>query len=93
MQLHVFSIPSSSSLEYMQGAWMEPNEHITLTPAAVSGLLAIPVMAGSSAYALSDTFGWKQGLDKKFKQAKAFYLVIAASTIIGLDKFLKYRLN
>ena len=49
-----------------------------------TGLLAIPVMAGSSAYALSDTFGWKQGLDKKFKQAKAFYLVIAASTIIGL---------
>jgi len=49
-----------------------------------TGLLAIPVMAGSSAYALSDTFGWKQGLNKKFKQAKAFYLVIAASTIIGL---------
>lgn len=42
-----------------------------------TGLLAIPVMAGSSAYALSDTFGWKQGLNKTFKQAKAFYLVIA----------------
>jgi len=41
-------------------------------------------MAGSSAYALSDVFGWKQGLNKKFKQAKAFYFVIAASTIIGL---------
>lgn len=49
-----------------------------------TGLLAIPVMAGSSAYALSDIFGWKQGLYKKFKQAKAFYIVIAASTIIGL---------
>jgi Mn2+/Fe2+ NRAMP family transporter len=49
-----------------------------------TGLLAIPVMAGSSAYALADAFGWKQGLNKKFKQAKAFYLVIAASTIIGL---------
>ena len=49
-----------------------------------TGLLAIPVMAGLSAYALSDTFGWKQGLTKKFKQAKAFYLVIAASTVIGL---------
>jgi Mn2+/Fe2+ NRAMP family transporter len=46
--------------------------------------LAIPVMASSSAYALSDIFGWKQGLYKKFKQAKAFYLVIAASTTIGL---------
>ncbi len=49
-----------------------------------TGLLAIPVMAGSSAYALSDTFGWKQGLNRKFRQAKAFYLVIATSTIIGL---------
>ncbi len=49
-----------------------------------TGLLAIPVMAGSSAYALSDVFGWKQGLNKTFKQAKAFYLVIAASTVIGL---------
>jgi NRAMP (natural resistance-associated macrophage protein)-like metal ion transporter len=49
-----------------------------------TGLLAIPVMAGSSAYALSDIFGWKQGLSKKFKEAKAFYLVILASTVIGL---------
>lgn len=49
-----------------------------------TGLLAIPVLAGSSAYALSDGFGWKQGLGKKFRQAKAFYLTIAASTGIGL---------
>jgi len=49
-----------------------------------TGLLAVPVLAGSSAYALSDVFGWKQGLDKKFKKAKAFYSVIAISTIIGL---------
>jgi Mn2+/Fe2+ NRAMP family transporter len=49
-----------------------------------TGLLAIPVMAGSSAYALSDTFGWKQGLNRRFRQAKAFYVVIAASTVIGL---------
>ena len=49
-----------------------------------TGLLAIPVLAGSSAYAISDTLGWKQGLGKKFKQAKPFYLVIAVSTLIGL---------
>lgn len=48
------------------------------------GLLAIPVLAGSSAYALSDGFGWKQGLSKKFRQAKAFYLTIIVSTAIGL---------
>src|ERR671932_329575 len=49
-----------------------------------TGLLAVPVLAGSSGYALSDAFGWKEGLSKKFKQAKGFYLVIATSTVIGL---------
>jgi NRAMP (natural resistance-associated macrophage protein)-like metal ion transporter len=49
-----------------------------------TGLLAIPVLAGSSGYVLADTFGWKQGLNKKFNQAKAFYIVIAAATSIGL---------
>jgi Mn2+/Fe2+ NRAMP family transporter len=49
-----------------------------------TGLLAIPVLAGSSGYALSDAFGWNQGVSKKFKQAKGFYMIVAASTIIGL---------
>jgi NRAMP (natural resistance-associated macrophage protein)-like metal ion transporter len=49
-----------------------------------TGLLAIPVLAGSSAYALADTFGWKEGLSKKFGQARPFYIIIATSTVIGL---------
>jgi len=49
-----------------------------------TGLLAVPVLAGASAYAISDTFGWKQGLGMRFKQAKPFYLIIAISTILGL---------
>jgi NRAMP (natural resistance-associated macrophage protein)-like metal ion transporter len=49
-----------------------------------TGLLAVPVLAGSSAYALSETFGWKEGLGKQFGKAKSFYLVIISSTIIGL---------
>jgi Mn2+/Fe2+ NRAMP family transporter len=49
-----------------------------------TGLLAIPVMAGASGYALSDVFGWSQGLNKSFLQAKKYYLIISASTIIGL---------
>src|SRR5215467_8653989 len=49
-----------------------------------TGLLAIPVLAGASAYALSDAFGWKQGLSKSFTHARNFHMVIAASTIIGL---------
>lgn len=49
-----------------------------------TGLLSIPVLSASSAYALSDTFGWKEGLGKKFGQAKSFYIIIIFSTIIGL---------
>ncbi|HTH21956.1 MAG TPA: divalent metal cation transporter, partial [Nitrososphaeraceae archaeon] len=49
-----------------------------------TGLLAIPILSASSAFALSDTFGWKEGLEKKFSQAKSFYAVIAASTLIGV---------
>ena len=49
-----------------------------------TGLLAIPVLSGSLSYIISETFGWKQGLDKKFHEAKAFYVVIAISLILGL---------
>jgi Mn2+/Fe2+ NRAMP family transporter len=49
-----------------------------------TGLLAIPVLSASSAFALSDSFGWKEGLEKKFSQAKSFYSVIIASTLIGV---------
>jgi Mn2+/Fe2+ NRAMP family transporter len=49
-----------------------------------TGLLAIPVLAGASGYALSDTFGWKQGLSKNLRQANSFHVVIAISTLIGL---------
>ena len=48
------------------------------------GLLGIPVLAGSAAYALSEAFGWKEGLYRKFMQAKGFYGIIIASTCVGL---------
>lgn len=48
-----------------------------------TGLLAIPVLAGSAAYAVAEIFGWEEGLDKSFRQAKAFYIVITASTLVG----------
>ena len=48
------------------------------------GLLGIPVLAGSAAYAMAEAFGWKEGLSKKFKQARAFYGVIIVSTLVGL---------
>jgi len=49
-----------------------------------TGLLAIPVLSGSLSYIFTETFGWKQGLNKKFHQAKAFYIIIAISLILGL---------
>ncbi len=48
------------------------------------GFLAIPTLAGSSAYAFAETFGWRQGLDKKLKQARSFYAVILLSTAVGV---------
>lgn len=49
-----------------------------------TGLLAIPVLAGSTAYALSESFGWREGLYRKYKTAHAFYGVIAISIITGI---------
>jgi len=49
-----------------------------------SGFLAVPVLTGSSAYALSEAFGWKFGLNKKLRHAKQFYAIIVVSTLIGL---------
>ncbi len=49
-----------------------------------TGLLAIPVLCGSLSYIITESFGWKRGLDKKFHQAKAFYVVAGISLILGL---------
>ncbi len=49
-----------------------------------TGLLAVPVLAGSAAYAVSEAFGWREGLDCKPREAKAFYGVIALATLAGL---------
>jgi len=48
------------------------------------GLLAVPVLAGSSAYAISETLGWKEGLYRKFSKAIGFYIVIIVATVVGL---------
>jgi NRAMP (natural resistance-associated macrophage protein)-like metal ion transporter len=49
-----------------------------------TGLLSIPVLAGSLSYILSETFEWQEGLDKKFSEAKGFYITIIVSLLIGL---------
>jgi len=48
------------------------------------GLLSIPVLAGSSSYAIAETFNWREGLFRRFKQAREFYLVIIVGTLLGL---------
>jgi Mn2+/Fe2+ NRAMP family transporter len=48
------------------------------------GFLAIPTLSGSAAYALAETFGWRQGLDAKFTAARAFYAIVILSTLVGV---------
>ena len=48
------------------------------------GFLAIPTLAGSSAYAFAETLGWRQGLNKKLHQARWFYALILVSTAVGV---------
>jgi Mn2+/Fe2+ NRAMP family transporter len=50
-----------------------------------TGLIAIPVLSGSVSYIFAETFGWKQGLDKKFHEAKGFYVIIGISLLLGLS--------
>lgn len=48
------------------------------------GLLAIPTLAGSAAYAFCETFRWREGLDEKWWRAKAFYGVLTLSVLLGI---------
>lgn len=48
------------------------------------GLLAVPVLAGSCAYALGEALGWTTGLDRQPKDARAFYATIAVCTLVGI---------
>lgn len=50
-----------------------------------TGLLAIPVLAGSASYAVAESFRWKEGLHRNLKQAYAFYGVLIISMLIGLS--------
>ena len=48
-----------------------------------TGMLAVPVLAGATAYAVADSFSWRQGLDRKLFEAKEFYAIIAFATLGG----------
>ncbi len=48
-----------------------------------SALIAIPVLAGTSAYVMAEAFGWRRSLDARFRRAKAFYVTLIASLALG----------
>lgn len=48
------------------------------------GLMSVPVLAGSSSYAIAETFSWREGLYRRFSKARGFYGVIIAGTLAGL---------
>ena len=49
-----------------------------------TGMLAIPTLAGSAAYAFAETFGWREGIDERFRGARRFYLVLAVAILAGM---------
>lgn len=49
-----------------------------------TGFLAVPVLAGSTAFAIAEIFGWKEGLEKQPRQAAGFYSIIILATLLGL---------
>lgn len=49
-----------------------------------SGCLAVPILTGSAAYALSEALGWQRGLEKKPRRARQFYAVIVGATLVGM---------
>jgi Mn2+/Fe2+ NRAMP family transporter len=49
-----------------------------------TGLLAVPVLAGSAAYAVAETFKWRRGLNRKLREAQGFYGIVALATLGGV---------
>jgi len=82
---HVTNIESSrqvaQALEPFAGSFAAILYTIGLIGA---GFLAIPILAGSSAYAFAETFAWKEGLDMPIRSARYFYALIGVSTLLGI---------
>jgi Mn2+/Fe2+ NRAMP family transporter len=49
-----------------------------------TGLLAVPVLAGSAAYAVAEAFDWRIGLGRRVKKARGFYSILAVATVLGV---------
>jgi NRAMP (natural resistance-associated macrophage protein)-like metal ion transporter len=71
----------ASSLRPLAGPY---SNFLFLLGILAAGTLAIPVLAGSAAYALSEMFGWRWGFYNNFHRAKQFYIVIIIATLLGI---------
>src|SRR6476659_4093592 len=48
-----------------------------------TGMLAVPVLASSAAYAVAEAFGWPEGLERHWREARGFYAIVAVATLFG----------
>ena len=77
--------PAANIATVVIATTVHPKRELLFTVGIVGvGFLAIPTLAGSAAYAFAETLGWRQGLDKKPKQARWFYGLILLSTGVGV---------
>ncbi len=72
---------AAAALEPIAGKWAQVLFAIGIIG---TGLLAVPVLAGSASYAVSEAFKWKEGLYRKFSAAHGFYGIITIATLLGL---------
>jgi len=81
----IFDIQSAGqaaqALQPLAGHWAS---YVFALGVIGTGLLAVPVLSASAWHALSEAFGWKEGLYRKFRQAHGFYGVITFATLLGL---------
>jgi Mn2+/Fe2+ NRAMP family transporter len=72
---------AARALEPLAGTWATVLLALGLVGA---GFLAVPILTASAAYAISEAFGWRYGLNENPGRAKQFYAVIAAATLVGM---------
>lgn len=72
---------AARALEPLAGTWAK---YLLALGMIGSGFLAVPILTGSAAYAFSEGFGWRAGLDEKPRKARKFYAIIVLSTLLGL---------
>jgi NRAMP (natural resistance-associated macrophage protein)-like metal ion transporter len=72
---------AAKALEPLVGSWASVLFALGIIG---SGLLAVPVLSGSASYAITESFGWKEGFYRRFSKAHGFYGVITVATLVGL---------